>query len=604
MNFLKQNILIIALILTSNLFGQDISLKWSDPVLLDNKVDGFFRSFLSENKKYVYAKFSTYGKKDKYKIVSFDKKTMKKVSSTPIIGFDVLKQEEAKYKDLSYLRTIVYEKQIYVFFTSYDKKTKRKKYLVKSYSPTLKPLKSLTELTTISTKTNDGEKAARVFIMGNPELGKVFIGKEKIGKTGDNYKLEYKVLNDDLSLSKTKQVTLPLIIKESKGWFSSNVNQGLSSSYEYGDDGNLHIRSIISYTKDEIVKKKKNKKRKTGTKRGVSTTYTLFSIINLDRGKIKSIPIKSDGKRIFSIFRKPGKENTKLFGYFSDTKKDKYGRATHGIFYCILNKKYEIENMKFSYFTKSQITEMFKSDKDDAMGGRAKGCCLNKKKGNTHADNESLSSEYVIEQAIVGDNNEVYLFASILSNRTREVCTTDSRGNRTCRTEYYCVKKNVTTFKLNEKGKMVWASNHDRLIRYNGWDVYDLSVIQGKNGFYALFGSRFNKKRNKQPWWLFKKKDHSNPFEYVFIKEKTGKVLRKEMNVNTINTPKKERKRVSATSVSVIDNKFYIDHSIVGLKPEGYAVYCVGGCLIPQLINSFKVGQGYFGVIEPLKKKK
>jgi len=301
MNFLKQNFLIIALILTSNLFGQDISLKWSDPVLLDNKVDGFFRSFLSENKKYVYAKFSTYGKKDKYKIVSFDKKTMKKVSSTPIIGFDVLKQEEDKYKDLSYLRTIVYEKQIYVFFTSYDKRTKRKKYLVKSYSPTLKPLKSLTELTTISTKTNDGEKAARVFIIGNPALGKVFIGKEKVGKIGDNYKLEYKVLNDDLTLSTTKQVKLPLIIKGTKGWFSF-VNQGLSSSYEYGDDGNLHIRSIISYTKDEIAKKKKTKKRKTGTKRGVSISYTLFSIINLDKGKIKSIPIKSADKRIFSIF--------------------------------------------------------------------------------------------------------------------------------------------------------------------------------------------------------------------------------------------------------------------------------------------------------------
>ena len=604
MNYFKKICLIISIVISSNLFGQDISLKWSDPVLLDNKVDGFFISFLSENEKYVYAKFSSYSKKDKFKIVSFDKKTMKKVSSEPLIGYEVLKQEEKKHKDLSYLKTIVYEEQIYAFFTSYDKKTRRKKYLVKSYSPTLKPLKSLTELTTVSTKTNDGEKSARVFIMGNPELGKVFIGKEKVGKTGDNYNLEYKVLNDDLSLSKTKQVILPLIIKETKGWFSSSVNQGLSSSYEYGDDGNLHIRSVISYTKEEIVKKKKKKKRVTGTKRGVSTNYTLFSIINLDKGTIKSIPIKSADKRIFSIFRKPGKENTKLFGYFSDTKKDKYGIATHGIFYCILNKKYEIENMKFSYFTKNQITEMFKSDKDDAMGGRAKGCCFSKKKGNMHADKESLSSEYVIEQAIIGDNNEVYLFASILSNRTRQVCQTDSRGNRTCRTEYYCVKKNVTTFKLNEKGKMLWASNHDRIITYNGWNVYDLSVIQGEDGFYALFGSRLNKKSNKQPWWLFKKRDYSNPFEYVFIKEKTGKVSRKEMNVNNINTPKKERKKVTATSVSVIDNKFYIDHSVVGLKPEGYGIYCIGGCIIPGLLNHFKVGQGYFGVIEPLKKKK
>jgi hypothetical protein len=603
MNSIKQTFLIISVILSSNLFGQDISLKWSDPVLLDNKVDGFFRAFLSENEKYVYAKFSTYSKKDKYKIVSFDKKTMKKVSSTPIIGYDVLAQEEKKYKGLSYLRTIVYEKYIYVFFTSYDKKTKKKKYLVKSYSPTLKPLKGLTELTSISTDTKDGSKTARVFIIGNPEIGKVFIGKEKAGRTGDKYKLEYKVLNADLSISTAKQVTLPLVIEETKSWFSSSVNQGLSSSYEYGDDGNLHIRSLISYTKEEIIKKKKKKKRKTGTKRGIDRSYTLFSVVNLDKGKIKSIPIKSADKRIFSIFRKPGKDNTKLFGYFSDTKKDKYGRATHGIFYCILNKKYEIENMKFSYFTKAQITEMFKNDKDDANGGRASGCCMTRKKGNTHADKESLSSEYVIEQAIVGDNNEVYLFASILSNRTRQVCTTNN-GVTTCRTEYYCVKKNVTTFKLDEKGKMVWASNHDRIRTYNGWNVYDLSVIQGKEGFYALFGSKLNSKKKTSPWWMFKKKDITNPFEFIFIKEKTGKVKRKEMNVNKANTPKKERKRVLATSVSVIDNKFYIDYSHVGLKPIGYGVFCLGGCMMPSLINNFKVGQGYFGVIEPLKKKK
>lgn len=604
MTLIKFRTLLVALIISSNLFGQDISLKWSDPVLLDNKVDGFFKSFLSENDKYVYAKFSTYSIKDKYKIVSFNKKTMKKVSSTPIIGYDVLANEEKKFKNLSYLKTIVYEKYIYVFFTSYDKKSKRKKYLVKSYSPSLKPLKGLTELVNISTKKVKGEKSARVFIIGNSKIGKVFIGKEKAGRTGDDYKLEYRVLNEDLSLSNSKVVKLPLVIKETKIWFSSTVNQGLSSSYEYGDDGNLHLRSIISYTKEEILKKKQKKKRKTGTKQGVDRSYTLFSIINLEKGKIKSIPIKSADKRIFSIYRKPGKDNTKLFGYFSDTKKDKYGRATHGIFYCILNKKYEIENMKFSYFTKNQITEMFKGDKDDAMGGRAKGCCLSKKKGNMHADKGTINSEYVIEQAITGDNNEVYLFASVLSNRTREVCSTDNNGNRTCRTEYYCIKKNVTTFKLDESGKMVWASNHDRYIQYPGWNVYDLNVIQGKNGFYALFGSKMNLGRPKSFFSIFKKGDVTNPFEYVFIKENTGKVTRKEQKVNTLNTPRKERKSVLARNVTIIDNKFYIDYARIGLKPIGYGVYCLGGCVMPRLLNSFKVGQGYFGVIEPLKKKK
>ena len=59
-----------------------------------------------------------------------------------------------------------------------------------------------------------------------------------------------------------------------------------------------------------------------------------------------------------------------------------------------------------------------------------------------------------------------------------------------------------------------------------------------------------------------------------------------------------------ARNVTIIDNKFYIDYSRIGLKPIGYGVYCLGGCVMPRLLNSFKVGQGYFGVIEPLKKKK
>jgi len=603
MNLFRKNLLIIAIIISSNCIAQDISLKWSDPLLLDNKKDGFFNTFLAENEKYVYAKFATLSKKDKFKIVSFDKKTMRKVAAEPILGYNVLMADERKYKDLSYLRTIIYDKHIYVFFTSYDKKTQKKKYLVKSFSPELKPLNKLKEIISVSTDINKDEKGARVFIIGNSELDKVFIGKEKKGHTGEYYKLEYRVLNEDLSLSTSKEVTLPLKIEEEKGWFSSSVDQGLSSSYEYGDDGNLHLRSVISYTKEEIGDKKKKKKRTTGTNRGVDRSYTLFSIINLNKGSIKSIPIKSDDKRIFSLYKKPGKDNTKLFGYFSDTKKDKYGRATHGIFYCILNKNYEIENMKFSYFTKKQIAELFKEDKDDANGGRAKGCCLTGKKGNTHADAETMNSEYVIEQAIVGDNNEVYLFASIMSNREYESCSTNN-GVTTCRTVYYCIKKNVTTFKLDEKGRMVWASNYDRIQRYSGWSVYDLNVIQGGKGFYALFGSKMNSTKNKKPWYTFEKADYSNPFEYVFIKEKNGKVERKAMNVNKPNTAKKDRKRVMATNINVIDNKFYIDYSHISLNPAGTALFCMGGCLIPGVLNNFRIGQGYFGVIEPLNKKK
>lgn len=164
MDLFRKTLLIIALIISSNIIGQGVSLKWSDPLLLDNKKDGFFRTFLAENEKYVYAKFATLSKKDKFKIVSFDKKTMKRVASAPIFGYDVLLADEKKYKDLSYLKTIIYEKHIYVFFTNYNKQTENKTFLVKSFSPELKPLSKLKEIISVSTEIISDEKSASVLL--------------------------------------------------------------------------------------------------------------------------------------------------------------------------------------------------------------------------------------------------------------------------------------------------------------------------------------------------------------------------------------------------------------------------------------------------------
>ena len=79
------------------------------------------------------------------------------------------------------------------------------------------------------------------------------------------------------------------------------------------------------------------------------------------------------------------------------------------------------------------------------------------------------------------------------------VCNTTGRGQSTCYTYYYCTKSNVTAFKLNPKGDIIWAKNLDRSITYNRWNVYDLNVIKTDNMYYVTYGSAYqmnSKKKN------------------------------------------------------------------------------------------------------------
>lgn len=598
-------LLAVLFLLVGKAYSQDLNIKWSQALPLKNNIDGFFVEFLEQNDKFIYAKFASRKRATQYKIVAFDKNSMKKVASVGVIGYEENKKDHKKFKKLTYYKSIIYNDNIYVFYSAYNKKKKATQYLVKSYSPNLKEMKPLTVIEQVKLPSDKHKKGESLFVLGNSETNKILICKEKEGSVGENIKLEYKVLNSDFSFSSANQTQLPYKIKESKFLWVKSVSTGASSSYTYGNDGNLHLKTNVSYSKEQIKGQKENnkKRKKKGKKKEkVEYTYTDFSVIKLATGEMKTTSLKFDKKNVKSLYRAPG-ETTKLFGYYSDLEKDPRGYETHGLFYCTLNSDYEIENVKFNPFTTALIKKMFKNDKSDKDGGKKAGCCLTGKKGSTHADDGTLSSNYTIEEAITGENGEVYLFTSIMINGSREVCTTDSKGNRTCRTVYYCKKKNVTVFKMNSSGTLEWGSNHDRYIEYTGrWYVYDVNVIYDDNGFYVTYGSYKSSKR-KGSWLPFTKKDRSYAFEYIYVKSKDGKITVKEKAVNKASVKKKDAKIVNATNIQVINNKFMVDYSKVGLSPTGWGLYAVGGCLMPNVIlRYFPQGKGYFGIMEPVSK--
>lgn len=576
--------------------GQELTVKWSDQIQQKNAQDGFFSYFLGENDKYLYAYFRKLGRKERYKIVAFDKKTMKRKSAAEVIGYPSTAKDEKKYKNFSYYKTIIYDNALYAFFKTSDRKSN--KILVRVFSPELKEKKGLTLVTSQPTKESRKNKEAYSFILGNPKLNKVLIGVEKEAVPDSEIKLEYKILNEDFTFSTANQVELPVVYKA--GGLFRAASDGLSSTYTFGDDGNLHFRTTISLSKEEAKELKNNYDNKSEYRDNLS--YSLIGSINPENNNIKTLPIKTEGKRLFSTYRMVTENDTRLYGYFSDFDKDKRGYEMHGLFYATLNENYEIENMSFSYFDKKLIRQMFKNDGNQQDGGKKGGCCLFPGSGSTHAEDGTMNRSYEIEQAIASDDGSVYLFTSIMNNYSVTTCSTDANGNQTCTTRYYCDKENVTIFKLDKEGNIVWGSNYDRFKKYSGTSIYDVDVIHDDKGFYITYGTVKNTKAKKRWYQVWKTVDFTNPMEYIYVNSKDGKIKVKELKVNKPNTPKKEAKYVDAVRITQIDNKLYVNSTSNFFSPTVIPLACIGGCVYPPLLNSAVRANSYFGVLEPVKK--
>lgn len=537
----------IASLITLILFGyfvksQELAGTWSDKENY-SKSSGFYADFVGGNSKFVYSR--SRGGGGKTYLVSHDKTNMKESGSVALFNVKEAKDPK-KYKGLRYHKTIVFENTIYVFWII-DSKTKDELF-VESYDSKLKKLNALKKVYELSSSKSDLRKA-ELFIMGNQKAGeKIIIGGELSANEGQNIKMEFKVLNADFTFAAANQVTLPVIAKKGKlrNLFASRGSDALSSDYEYGDDGNLHLKTYVTVSDEE----------KKDLKKGESKSYAIYSLVNVSAGKIYSYSMKADNKNILNFDFKVTKNVIKVFGFFNDVIK---GGTLNGIFTASVDPKtYTISNLNFTYFTEAQLNTLFAKDKEDA--NKSSIFASKKKKKD---DKESLSSNYVIEDVQAIDKDNLVLFCDKMINWS--VTTCDSKGN--CTTRYYCDKHNVTVFKINTKGDIVWASNLDRVkIKYPGWYVYDIKVINSGNKFFVSYGSDYNvlegQGRNGKNKKQKKSKDQKNDrFEYAIVDYTNGNIQRKEYEVNAMNAKKEDIKKIDVLKLKPIDNQFYINYS-------------------------------------------
>jgi hypothetical protein len=591
--------------LVANVKAQEVKVDWSERQVYDNKLDGFFDYFLGSNSKYVFAKFSNVGKHGdrKIKLVAFDRITMKKAGDVAVRGFKENASSESKYAGLSYYKTVVFENVLYMFWT---KEAKNKQELfVQSFDGKLKPLNPLKKVYELTSEPKSKKKSS-LFVMGNIKSDeRIIMGGEHSGNKDESIKIEYKVLNKDFSFAASNTVALPITI--------TGKSYGLTSNYVFGEDGNLHVTSYVTMDAED----------RKGLAKGESARFPIFSVIDLNTGKIKSHSFKFDKKNIFNVDYKIDGGVTKIYAFFCDLDKDPRGYATHGIVYATLNNQtFEVENVNFSYFTKTQLDQLFAGDKEDKKKGKA----VFKSKKKAKSDEESLISDYVIEAAESLDRDNLVLFCSRMRNYS--VTTCDGKGN--CHTNYYCEKRNVTVFKIGKDGSIIWASNLDRSLTYNGWSIEDVRVIHDKDKFFVSYGSGFAMGAKKKNHSSRKSKSYmSDRFEYAVFDYSNGNFTKKEYKINPVNVKKVDRKGVDPTAVKVIDNVFYTNYTRTRVKgwpliagcsagiigtvlsfTKGAGTSVAGSCLAeaggalfisPFVIRSLRKGAGYLGKIEPIR---
>lgn len=582
--------IICLILLVSKSFSQSMDVKWSAQFDCDNKLDGFFDSYLGTNGDYVYCKFSNLAlvpKKfnRKVKILAFDKNTLKKVGDAELKGYDKTKNAA----ELDYFKTIVLKETIYILWTkkvkgivelyaqSFDEKLKRKNKLKKVYE--------------VSTAKGASEKL--VVISNKDYNNSILIIKEMaVANDGDNLRIEYKLLDEEFNFVSAKQLNLPIKIYKKRSRLAAKLDNFSNHfcSYEFGDDGNLYIHQLVSMTDEE----------KENLRKGEASSYTEMMQVKLESGELSEFAVKFNNKNTFKFSSRITKNGIKLYGFFSDLDIDKKGKDSHGIFYVLLDKKnFRIVETKFSYFDKAFLDVLYAADKENQKKGRG----LFKSKEAKNSDDQSLDDQYVIEK-VIDDNGDIVLFCSIMNNWSQTNCTTNSNGGQSCTTRYYCTKSNVTVFKLNIRGDIIWAKNLDRKITYNGWYVHDVNVVKQDNDYYVVYGSAYQinaEKKNRRS--AKSSKQLTDRFEFAVFASNDGSFRKNEYQVNKLGVKKNDKKYVNEADITVYDNKMFTSCSRTKLKPSTYFA-----CLCPPVFyfkffsgNSRK-GTAFLGSIEPLRR--
>lgn len=585
----KKHLLIILTFFVSffQFFAQDLSLKWSENMIYQNKRDGYFEKVIGSTDDKILTLFAsmemTGMTHQKIKVVSFDKETLKKTGSIAIKGYKENAADKKNYKGLDYYKTIVLGEKIYIFWIEeINKKNERKENLfVEVINSDLKREGKLKKIFTANfnseVKKSRGSESSLIVLSNKDIKDRLIVGYE-IPSKDDKVSFSYSTLNPDLEIGELKSIVLPIKLTTKKSY-------GLTSDYTFGSDGNIFIRSNVKLSREE----------KKELKKGENGSYSIFSIVNPETEEINKFELRKENYNINDFKFIITKDKIKIYGFFCDLEKDPKGNSTHGIFRSeISSDNLEDSGISFTYFDKKVISALFANDKEDLKKTTLKKKKKAKKSGKDNPDDEALDINFGIEQMFVTPEDDVVLFSSKMRNYAVTTCSSTPGGGQTCVTRYYCEKSNVTAIKISNEGDIVWASNLDRKITYSGWDIEDINVVFKNNKYYVIYGSSYNTDDEKKKKKKFS--EYRDSFEYAVFDAADGNYVKNTFAVNTKDQDKKTRKSVNPISIQAIDDNFYVDYKKV--NPWSY-MCCVYVAIINPGAIKADANLGVISILEP-----
>lgn len=564
------NLVLLQLIFTSFLSiaqeGEDLNIKWSSRFESSNFKEGFFDRFVGASDRYVYGISTDLEsrllpkKRNEFAVflVAFDKNNMQRVFHTELRG-KTDKSRRDKMRMFVFHSALVMNGKVLVFWKKssntqseihveiFDEVLNREGKLKRIYTVKHGAKKSKNKI--LRKSKYSILSGVPIQIQENPGVEQNFLISAEIQKGKEEpFEVDYLVLNADLTELAKGHVSLPIIQTNKPS------TEAASMSYVYGQDGKIYIKSLIQLRKAEIR----------ALPPGESSTFSVLNIVDPATAGLETHTIRYDGKNVFNFDLITNEQGVKIYGFFTDLAKGSPNSGTHGIFSATINGEQEAEP-QFSYFDKETLDELFKADPSEQklIESKRKQRKRKKNKKNQVDDNESLDEHYVIECAKNVDKDHIVLFCSKAFNYTVRNC--DANGN--CVENKYCRKSNVTAFKLNNEGEIVWASNVDRSITYGGWNVKDLKVIEKDGKMIVVYGSSYTKDADKRSGLRAKKrKELREKFEYAVIDVQTGTNEKKEAVMNLPKTKKKNLKMINPRNIQTFDNAFYINSTTIKFR--------------------------------------
>ena len=377
LNFAQAILLLAYLGISQVTSAQYMEFEWSEEFRYTNRKTGFFTEIIGTNVTTVYLLQRNIEKSKPYDdaklmLVSMTKNTLNLTEEErlPLKGFPENKGQESVLKSLDYVKTVLSEGKIFVFWRKLinTDSTRTEEIYAQSFKSDFKvdlPLKKVFEFTQDVDDRSSVYDPTMCVVLSNQESERMILGTEKYADSAVNFQF---VSVSGRLVSSTKK-TIPLPQKPTS--FPGEI----TSTYELTEYGNILVRSMASYTTDELFY--------FDTKH--ATTYSVLTVANAESGANKRLEFRTDFRTItdFSLHSSGG--NTRVFGFFGDLVEDTTGIDNQGVFYADIDLSSSVKSkLNFVYFERSIVNRIFPKKR------------MRKKKGEETSQEEALETRFDI----------------------------------------------------------------------------------------------------------------------------------------------------------------------------------------------------------------